>query len=203
MYYGQLESIVAQETAKLAEPVRDFIDNYVPIYDTDEDEVNDFHCWGAYTKAVEAVDKWMALVVCANLVEYTDRTAYASLELPDGKHEYYNELSVSGVDINSPFLPVIRTPIGEMNYFIYRCIVDIPDNPVVLFYKAMQEQIRRVHNLITLTPEGYDDDLITPAILELCGIHDSLNICRLDSCLTHVDEFFDAHGIHEGWWGII
>ena len=107
-------------------------------------------------------------------------------------------LSVSGVVREGTSLPVVHTPIGDFNYFIYRCIVDIPDNPVMLFYKAMQEQIHRVHVLITLNPDGYNDDLITPAILELCGIHDPLDICRLDSCLTHIDEFFDAHVFMKG-----
>ena len=202
MYYKELERIIAQKTADLAEPVRDFIDNCVCIYDTGVDDAHDFNCWVAYKKAIEAIDKWMSLVVGADLVEYTENMICASLELPDGKHEYYNELSVSGVVRDGTSLPVVHTPIGDFNYFIYRCIVDIPDNPVMLFYKAMQEQIHRVHVLITLDPDGYNDDLITPAILELCGIHDPLDICRLDSCLTHIDEFFDAHGFHEGWGSV-
>ena len=45
--------------------------------------------------------------------------------------------------------------------------------------------------------EDDSDDLITPVLLEGCGICDSLNICRLDSCLTHIDGFFESHGLHE------
>lgn len=201
MFYSQLESIVAQETAKLAEPVRDFIDNYVPIYDTGADEVNDFHCLEAYQKATEALDKWMSLVTKIDAIEYNENQVYAALELPDGVHEYTGEVAVSGVLCNNNFMQILRTPIGSMNYFVYRCIVDIPDNPVMLFYKAMQEQIHRVHVLITLAPEGYNDDLITKAILDVCGIHDPLDICRLDSCLAHIDEFFEAHGYHETFQG--
>lgn len=65
----------------------------------------------------------------------------------------------------------------------------------------MQEQIHRVHILITFKSEDGSDDLITPVLLEGCGICDSLNICRLDSCLTHIDEFFESHGLHETFQG--
>ena len=140
MYYKELERIIAQKTADLAEPVRDFIDNCVCIYDTGVDDAHDFNCWVAYKKAIEAIDKWMSLVVGADLVEYTENMICVSLELPDGKHEYYNELSVSGVVREGTSLPVVHTPIGDFNYFISRCIVDIPDNPVMLFYKAMQDR---------------------------------------------------------------
>lgn len=202
MFYSQLESIVAQETAKLAKPVRDFIDNYVPIYDTGADEDHDFQCWRAYEKATEAIDKWMSLVIRVGAIEYDKNYGYAALELPDGIHEYSSEVCVSGVLFNNNSLGMVHTPIGDFDYFIYRCIVDIPDNPVMLFYKAMQEQIHRTHILIEMNPEsGGMDDLITPTLLESCGICDSLNICRLDSCLTHIDEFFEAHGFHENFQG--
>ena len=99
MYYKDLERTIAQKTADLAEPVRDFVDNYVPNYDTGIDEANDYNCWVAYNKAIDAIDKWMSLVVGADLVEYTENMICVSLELPDGKHEYYNELSWSCVKI--------------------------------------------------------------------------------------------------------
>ena len=39
----------------------------------------------------------MLLIVNADLVEYIENIIYISLELPDSKREYYNELSYSGV----------------------------------------------------------------------------------------------------------
>lgn len=180
----------------------DFVDNSVVIYDTGVDAVLDEQIGNAYRQAVEAIDQWMRMLVAFDSIENDGNVFGVTLELPNGTHEYECKSSVSGVVRDGTSLPVVHTPIGDFNYFVYRCIVDIPDNPVMLFYKAMQEQIHRVHVLITLDPDGYNDDLITPAILELCGIHDPLDICRLDSCLTHIDEFFDAHGFHEGWGSV-
>ena len=198
MYDAILNNFLLQETAKLSQPVLDFVDNSVVIYDTGVDAVLDEQIGNAYRQAVEAIDQWMRMLVAFDSIENDGNVFGVTLELPNGTHEYECKSSVSGVVRDGTSLPVVHTPIGDFNYFIYRCIVDIPDNPVMLFYKAMQEQIHRVHVLITLDPDGYNDDLITPAILELCGIHDPLDICRLDSCLTHIDEFFDAHVFMKG-----
>ena len=199
MFSQTLQQFLIEETAKLSRPVLDFVDNSIVTYDTGVDPVLDEKIRDAYMLAVEAIDSWMRMVVAFDAIENGADVYAISLELPDGTHMYQ---CISGVDFTSGRLPVVHTPIGDMDYFIYRCIVDIKDNPVMLFYKAMQKQINRVHNLITLDPDGYNDDLITPAILELCGIHDPLDICRLDSCLRHIDEFFDAHGFHEGWGSV-
>lgn len=201
MYDAILKKFLLQETAKLSQPVLDFVDNSVVIYDTGVDAVLDEQIGNAYRQAVEAIDQWMRMVVAFDVIENGGNVSGISLELPDGTHEYVCNSPVSGVVIDTYSLPMVHTPIGDMDYFIYRCIVDIKDNPVMLFYKAMQKQIHRVHVLITLDPDGYNDDLITSAILEMCGICDPLNVCRLDSCLTHIDEFFAAHGFHEGYAG--
>lgn len=202
MYDAILNNFLLQETAKLSQPVLDFVDNSVVIYDTGVDAVLDEQIGNAYRQAVEAIDQWMRMLVAFDSIENDGNVFGVTLELPNGTHEYECKSSVLGVVTDTKSLPMIHTPIGDVDYFIYRCIVDITENPVMLFYKAMQEQIHRVHVLITLDPDGYNDDLITPAILELCGIHDPLDICRLDSCLTHIDEFFDAHGFHEGWGSV-
>lgn len=198
MYNKILEQFLIEETAKLSRPVLDFVDNSIVTYDTGADPVLDEKIKDAYMLAVEAIDSWMRMVVAFDAVENGSDVYSISLELPDGMHMYQ---CVSGVDYAPHRLPVVHTPIGDLDYFCYRAIVDIKDNPVMLFYKAIQKQIQRVHTLITLDPDGYNDDLITSAILEMCGICDPLNVCRLDSCLTHIDDFFDAHGFHEGQGG--
>ena len=202
MYDANLTNYLMQETAKLSQPVLDFVDNSIVTYDTGADPALDEQIRDAYRQAVLAIDQWMRMLVAFDAIENGGNVSGISLELPDGTHNYSCNSSVSGVVTYAYSQPLVHTPIGDMDYFTYRCIVDIKDNPVMLFYKAMQEQIHRVHVLITLDPDGYNDDLITPAILELCGIHDPLDICRLDSCLTHIDEFFDAHGFHEGWGSV-
>lgn len=198
MFNQNLQQFLIEETAKLSRPVLDFVDNSIVTYDTGVDPVLDEQIRDAYMLVVEAIDSWMRMVVAFDAVENGSDVYSISLELPDGMHMYQ---CISGVDFTSSRLPVVHTPIGDLDYFCYRAIVDIKDNPVLLFYKAMQKQINRVHNLITLDPDGYNDDLITSAILDLCGICDPLNVCRLDSCLTHIDEFFEAHGFHEGQGG--
>lgn len=206
MLYSQLRSIILSETAKLAEPVRDFIKNNKPVYVTgSSDEACDRELRGAYKKATKAVDDWMELLVRMDAVESGAASINASLTMPDGDHKYFSNVCRSVPDTVEP-LPFefdsendvygFFTPIGQMDYFIYRCIVDIDGNPVMLFYKYLKSQIDGIRKIIVSDPDNYEDDIITSAILEMCGIQDPLGIHRLDACLTHIEEFFDAHGKH-------
>lgn len=115
-------------------------------------------------------------------------------------------------------------PVGRIDYFIYRAICDIPDNPVQVFYKWVKQQCDLAHILISLSPDGYvpqevrdkfdrgegvinwdsseaegfPDDILNEGILDLAGVHDPLNLWSLDACVSHIEEFFDSFGFHEG-----
>lgn len=118
----------------------------------------------------------------------------------------------------------MHTPIGTMDYFVYRCIVDIPNNPVQIFYRWVKEQCSLAHILIQLSPDGYvpeevrqkfdagesiinwdssdaegfSDDILNESILEMAGIQDPLNLHKLDTCVEHIEEFIKQYKGVEG-----
>lgn len=152
MYYEGLQRILNAKTSDLVAIVRDFTENCVPVYDTGVDEDNEERCLDAYIKAVWAIDRWMNMIVAMDSIQHGGGDVSVSLKFPDGIHLYScNTTRLSGVDTHEEALPTFETPIGEMDYMVYRCIVDNEDNPVMLFYKALQKHIHRMHILIMLT----------------------------------------------------
>ena len=224
MFNKMLEAHLRAQSAVLSQQMQEKINDIVPVYNTGVDEVMDESIKDAYTHIRSAVDSFMKLVLQMELQEYGTETAYATLIMPFGVEDYYISTSFSGV-VDSEKLPdKLYSPIGKMDYFVYRCICDIPNNPVQIFYRWVKQQCDLAHILITLSPEGYvpqeirdrfdageglinwddseaegfADDILNDSILSLAGINDPLNLCRLDTCVSHIDEFFDSYGFHEG-----
>lgn len=227
MYYKQLEGFLQNKTAELSQEMQGIIGDIVPIYNTGADIAMDTALMDAYRHISSIVDSWCKLVLQMELLEYDNISANVSLVMPDDMHNICVECGFSGVVVNNYHFYNIHTPIGDMDYFVYRCIVDIPNNPVQIFYRWVKEQCSLAHILIQLSPDGYvpeevrqkfdtgesiinwdssdaegfSDDILNESILELAGISDPLNLCSLDTCVFHIDEFFSAYGFHEGYEG--
>ena len=227
MYYKQLEGFLQNKTAELSQKLQEIIGDIVPIYNTGADEAMNASLEDAYRHITSIVDSWCKLVLQMEMLEYGNNSAHVSFIMPDYSHNIYVDSGVSGVDSKYPNLAFMHTPIGTMDYFAYRCIVDIPNNPVQIFYRWVKEQCSLAHVLIQLSPDGYvpeevrqkfdagesiinwdgsdaegfSDDILNEGILDLAGISDPLNLCSLDTCVSHIDEFFSAYGFHEGYEG--
>lgn len=227
MYYKQLEGFLRDKTAEYSAEMQEIIGGIVPVYNSGADAVMDASLEDAFGHISFIIDDWMKLVLQMELMENGKDSADAYLIMPFDTVEYRVEYNVSGVvsanNSNSQF----NTPIGKMDYFVYRCICDIAGNPVQIFYKWVKQQCDLAHILISLSPEGYvpqevrdrfeagetvinwdgseaegfPDDILNDAILDLAGVSDPLNLCSLDTCVSHIDEFFSAYGFHEGYEG--
>ena len=227
MLYKNLESFLYDKTAELSQELQEIIDSIVPIYNTGADAVMDASLGDAFGHISFIIDDWMKLVLMMEMLEYGKDSADAYLIMPFDTVEYRVEYNVSGVVSANNSLSQFSTPIGKMDYFVYRCICDITNNPVQLFYRWIKEQCKLAHTLIQLSPdgfvpqevrdrfeagesfinwdsseaEGFEDDILNDSILDLAGISDPLNLCSLDTCVSHIDEFFSAYGYHEGYEG--
>ena len=209
MFYKNLESFLYDKTAELSQKLQEIIGDIVPIYNTGADMTMDTALMDAYRHITSIVDSWCKLVLQMEMMEYGNNTAHLSLRMPDCEHHIHADCGVSGVVINKVNCIYMHTPIGTMDYFVYRCIVDIPNNPVQIFYRWVKEQCSLAHVLIQLSPDGYvpeevrqkfdagesiinwdgsdaegfSDDILNASILEMAGIQDPLNLCSLDTCV--------------------
>lgn len=219
MYYKQLEGFLRDKTAELSQQMQEIIGDIVPIYNTGTDIAMDNALMDAYRHITSIVDSWCKLVLQMELLEYDNISADVSLLMPDDMHNICVECAFSGVVTNNYHFYNIHTPIGDMDYFVYRCIVDIPNNPVQIFYRWVKEQCSLAHILIQLSPDGYvpeevrqkfdagesiinwdssdaegfSDDILNESILEMAGIQDPLNLHKLDTCVQHIEEFFEQY----------
>lgn len=224
MYYKQLEGFLRDKTAELSQQLQEIIGDIVPIYNTGADEAMNASLKDAYRNITSIVDSWCKLVLQMEMLEYGNNSAHLSLRMPDCEHHIHADCGVSGVVVNKVNCAFMHTPIGTMDYFVYRCIVDIPNNPVQILYRWIKEQCSLTHALIQLSPDGYvpeevrqkfdagesiinwdgsdaegfADDILNDAILELAGISDPLNLCSLDTCVEHIEEFFEQYKGVEG-----
>lgn len=224
MFKKNLESFLYDKTAELSQQLQEIIGDIVPIYNTGADMAMDTALMDAYRHITSIVDSWCKLVLQMELLEYDNISADVSLLMPDNTHNICVECGFSGVVVNSYHFYNIHTPIGDMDYFVYRCIVDIPNNPVQILYRWVKEQCSLAHVLIQLSPdgfvpeevrqkfdagesiidwdgsdaEGFSDDILNASILEMAGIQDPLNLCSLDTCVQHIEEFFEQYKGVEG-----
>lgn len=224
MFYKNLESFLYDKTAELSQQLQEIIGDIVPIYNTGIDIAMDTVLMDAYRHIISIVDSWCKLVLQMELLEYDNSSADVSLVTPYDLHNICVECTLSGVVTNNYHFYIIHTPIGDMDYFVYRCIVDIPNNPVQIFYRWVKDQCSLAHVLIQLSPdgfvpeevrqkfdagesiinwdgsdaEGFSDDILNASILEMAGIQDSLNLCSLDTCVEHIEEFFEQYKGVEG-----
>lgn len=227
MFNKTLEAHLRAKTAEYSAEMQEIIGGIVPVYNSGDDAVINASLEDAYTHISSSLDSFMKLVLQMEMLEYGNDVVYASLLMPDGEHNYLVEANASGVVAENNISKQFYTPVGKMNYFVYRCICDIADNPVQIFYKWVKQQCDLAHILISLSPEGYvpqevrdrfeagetvinwdgadaegfPDDILNEGILDLAGISDPLNLCSLDTCVSHIDEFFSAYGYHEGYEG--
>lgn len=224
MFYKNLESFLYDKTAELSQQLQEIIGDIVPVYNTGADEAMNASLRDAYRHITSIVDSWCKLILQMEMLEYGNNSAHVSFIMPDYSHNIYVDSGVSGVDSKYPNLAFMHTPIGTMDYFVYRCIVDIPNNPVQIFYRWVKEQCFLAHVLIQLSPdgfvpeevrqkfdagetlinwdgsdaEGFSDDILNESILEMAGIQDPLNLHKLDTCVQHIEEFFEQYKGVEG-----
>lgn len=227
MFNKTLEAHLRAKTAEYSAEMQEIIGTLVPVYNSGADAVMNESLEDAFGHISFIIDDWMKLVLQMELMENGKDSADVSLIMPFDTIEYRVEYNVSGVVSANNSLSQFSTPIGKIDYFVYRCICDIADNPVQIFYRWVKEQCKLAHTLIQLSPdgfvpqevrdrfeagesfinwdssdaEGFQDDILNDAILDLAGISDPLNLCSLDTCVSHIDEFFSAYGFHEGYEG--
>lgn len=191
--------ILGEETAAIVRELTEGT-NLAVYEDTSPNLKNDAELLASYNKAVEACRTWLKAVLAAEVVSETEKdiSAEVSLILPDRRLEvnvYSSEFPFGGGN-SSDGAEKIHTPIGDMDLYTYRMIVDIPNNPIRTLYCFFEDLIHQLHNIIIM-PNHRDgeDDLLSVDMLEEENITDVLGVSKVDSLFYNVRDFFDKYAV--------
>lgn len=201
----QLFSYLVSLGAETASTVKELTEgNALAVYEDLSNAENDARVMENYEKTLEACRIWLRAVLGAEVIDNNkaDISAEAALFLPDRLVEvsvYSSEIPFGGEN-NSDTRETLITPIGKLDYFTYRAILDVPINPVKVLYKYFQDLIHQIHNITTM-PLHCDgqDDLLNKYIVADEGIVDVLGVHRYDSLWYNVEDFLnDEYSGREG-----
>lgn len=193
---------LGEETALIVKELTEGT-NLAVYEDTSPNALNDAEVIASYNKAVDACRTWLKAVLAAEVVSETEKdiSAAVSLLLPDRRLDvtiYTSEFPFGG-GINADIEEKIHTPIGTMSLFVYRMLVDIPDNPVRELYGFFEDLLHQLHNIIIMpNHRDGDDDMLSMDMLEEEGIIDVLGVYKVDSLFYNIRDFFDKYAVKGG-----
>ena len=192
-----LRAYLIELGADTAAVVRQFTDgSAIAVYEHPQNLDNDRRVMESYERAIEACRTWLRGVLAVEFMEGADSIASVecALSLPD------RLLGVSLRDGEPPFggeddihyREMLVTPIASrIDYFTYRAIIEIRENPVQLLYRYFRDLIHQMHHIIELPPFNEADRLLNRSLLADLGIVDVLGISRYDCFWYDVDRFLD------------
>lgn len=193
----QLFSYLVALGADTASTVKELTEgDALAVYEGLPNEENDARVMKNYEKAVNACRIWLRAVLGIEVIDNkkADITAETALYLPGKLLEtaVYTAKYPYGSEYNSEAMEKLNTPLGMMDYFTYRAILEVPVNPVKVLYIYFQNLIHQIHAITTM-PNHCDgrDDLLNKYIVADEGIVDVLGVSRFDSLWYNVDEFLN------------
>lgn len=166
----------------------------VAVYEGEHEIQNDLKLMARYEKAVEACRIWIRAVIGAEVISNRsdDISVEAELIMPDRMIQasmYSTEFHYGEVS-NGEVKEKLNTPIGKIDYYTYRAILDTPVNPVKELYKFFKDLIHQIHNILAM-PLHLDgmDDLLNKYVVADEGITDVLGVARYDSLWYNIEDF--------------
>ncbi len=190
-----LKKHLADKAEEACSVVADFTHELAVYEDVQPKAAIDDKVWNAYDKALCAVEDWLKLILHVELMEsHNSITAVnVNLRLPSREISIHIAETATniplGCDFGMHFEPeVLETPLGTMDYYTYRCLMDFPKNPVRMLYEHLSSCNSNLHHILTMY--GMDEKVLCSDILEGCGVQDPLGIHVLDSLLSGVVHFF-------------
>ncbi|MBQ8198946.1 MAG: hypothetical protein IJZ76_05930 [Lachnospiraceae bacterium] len=204
MFLSQVEQFdylkaLGQETASVVK--EQFTEgSNLGVYEGDDTPSlkNDAEFLAGYMKAIDVTKTWLRAVLAAEVVgdAREDTEAIVKLILPDRELEesiyVYTDMPPIKEGEYCDMPEMLQTPIGEMDWFTYRMIVDVPVNPVKELYCYFADLIHQMHNIIIMpNHRDGDDNLLSEEILEEEGIIDVLGVHSFDAMWYSLrDDFF-------------
>ena len=156
------------------------------VYEGEPNAKNDAELLASYNKAVDACRIYLKAILAAEVVGETEKdiSPDLSLILPDRRLEVavYSSESPFGGGNNSDEVEKLHTPIGIMDFYTYRTIIDTPVNPIQELYGFFEDLIHQIHNIVVMpNHQNGEDDVLSKYTVEGENIVDVLGVSKFDS----------------------
>lgn len=196
----QVHSYLSFQGTKLSSIVKNFTDKAVTAVYEEYSPMpeQDARILALYGEAVEACRKWLKAVLASEVMRNTDECgvyAQAVLQLPDRQLK----VAVSDVDVENQSISgarhfeLIKTPIGDIDYYTYNTILSMPDNPIQTLYRCFGKLLHQIHELCTLSVfDKTQDCVLNEDFLKEHMVRDVLNIYKFDTMWCKIDNFFNT-----------
>lgn len=168
MYAELVTKHLVEETERYMAPMTEFkncLSNRV--FSSDEKRIF------AYRQAVDAMSKWVKMILCAEVMIFGKTTATScKLLLLDNEYLFqsvgYEELG-GFCDSEEYEEKELITPIGVFSHFMYRAISEIQNNPVKMFYESICACVESGHCFDGfIDRDGY---YLTPCKEDVLGVY--------------------------------
>ncbi len=185
--------VLGEETAKT---VKKFTDGTnLAVYEGEPDAENNAGLMEGYEKALAATRVWLRAVAAAEILESKEGICVnIQLNMPDRLLEVEVHAEELPFDMGGSIVrgnDLLTTPIGRMDLFAYRTIIEMERNPVRLLFEFFQKLLHQMHLIIAI--HGVDkNDLLSSQVLDAHHIVDVLEIYKFDSSWYDINRFFEG-----------
>lgn len=194
--YLKVMSIIEERTPEVNEAMKSFVSECVLIYAKKEEGFSetDENIVVSYQQALDNLTRWLKMVQSADVFYNQGEWTSTTLLLPHCCSVSVSaNIAFEGVERGENFVlndNLFETPIGTMSDFTYRCITEIADNPVKMFYSFLSIEVRKAHLIIADRLGEERDGILNDKLLKEAGLYDVLGISKLDTCVRNIEDFF-------------
>lgn len=191
--FDEIVKYITEETGRYIYPLKDFQEALKEYHGTSSEDVYE-KCSLAYKQAVVAMGRWIKMVMSAEVM-FFGKTNKVRCKLLLLKGEYLVQtinFESEEESFENDEAQALITPIGEITPFLCRAIIEIPNNPVKMFYESINESID-LYALIDVF-ENIDEGphYLVQDYLKLKGYSDPLGVCSLDILRTSIKNFIST-----------
>lgn len=148
-------------------------------------------CRHIYEQVVNAIKQWVKMILNAEVMLIGTTNTSCKLLLLEGKYlsqsvDYKLEGECNRLEDN-----ILITPIGTFSGFMYKAIMEIPNNPVKMFYEIICKAVEVLRDYdITFSAELlYKDRYLVRSYVKRHGLGDELGVCDFDVIADSIKAF--------------
>ena len=148
-------------------------------------------CLVAYERAVEAMREWVKMILSAEVMIVGTTNTSCKLLLLEGKYLSQSVDYKFEGECNRKEDYVLITPIGMFSAFMYRAIMEIPNNPVKMFYETICKAVEKLRDYDSAwsCEFAYSDRYLVRGYIK--EYDDCIGVCDFDVIAESIKEFLN------------
>lgn len=181
--------MLSMDTNYFTEKVKNFTEQLAVYEDTKPLEETDAQTRAAYEEAVSSVEGYAKMLLLQEMYEDSSlASAAAQLKLPDRVLNISVSAEGTSEEVNA--YELVETPIGCIDEYFYKQLLENRYNPISCLYKHLGVLIRGEHNMLAM--QGCDFEILCKATLDGAQIQDVIGVYKMDSLLRGIDDFLSG-----------